>query len=79
MQIMAWNDGCAGVSKLKSASAERLHGVQATLRGPAAAAGAAGRVTDAQAKMVADALVMDALQRNTLDNVTVICLLPQWD
>ena len=54
-------------------------GVQATLRGPAAAAGAAGRVTDAQAKMVADALVMDALQRNTLDNVTVICLLPQWD
>lgn len=54
-------------------------GVQATLRGPAAAAGAAGRVTDAQAKMVADALVMEALHRNTLDNVTVICLLPQWD
>ncbi|KAK9845926.1 hypothetical protein WJX81_006154 [Elliptochloris bilobata] len=51
----------------------------ATLRGPAVASGAAGRVTDAQAKMVADALVMEALQRHTLDNITVIVLLMTWD
>ncbi len=36
-------------------------------------------MSDARAKVVADALVMEALQRNTLDNITVIVLLLQWD
>lgn len=56
-----------------------LGAAQATMRASAAAPGCGGRATDAQAKLVANALVMEALQRNTLDNITVIALLLQWD
>ncbi len=38
-----------------------------------------GHVSDAVAKEVSSALVMAALRKGTLDNVTVVVLLLRWD
>ena len=51
--------------------------MQETLK--AAAPGSHYATSDALAKELSDALVLAALQRGSMDNITVLVVLMQWD